>query len=300
MKHSLLTFLAPALLAWWPPSCSAQQPAPTASVARIAFTSVPIPTEMEFCGEKVPLDRADIRERLERELLSNTYRHAATILLIKEMGRWQPRINAVLQSEDAPEDLFYLACAESSLNPNAVSPSNAVGLWQFLEGTAKSLGLEITESIDERRHTEKATRAAVAYLRQGKQKFGSWTSAAAAYNRGPNGLARAMEAQLADSYYDLYLNEETSRYVFRILALKLILQNPSLYGFDIPRSERYEEYKTRPVSVNSNIPSLPSFARSQGTTYYMLRLLNPWLSGGVYSLILPRTRPSIELLLPQD
>ncbi len=238
--------------------------------------AVPIPASMNFCGENVPLHDYDVKERLDRELLSNTYWHSNTIRNIKLANKFFPIIEPILAQNGIPDDFKYLAVIESSLQANATSHAGAVGYWQFLKGTAKEYGLEVAEQVDERRHIEKATKAACKYLKNMYNRFGNWTLAASAYNAGGAGISSQMNKQKANTYYDLVLNQETARYVFRILAVKLILQNPEQYGFDVPYNERYHPVAFNVETVKS-IPSIPDFALQRGTTYKQLKLLNPWL-----------------------
>ena len=237
---------------------------------------IELPETMEFCGEEVPLDLFYVRERLERELLVNSYRHSATILLLKRTTRWFPVVEPVMEQYGLPEDFKYLAMIESELT-NAVSPSKAVGFWQFLEGTGKEYGLEINKEVDMRYHVEKETAAACKYLKDSYRKFGSWTAAAAAFNCGNGRISRTREEQRVDSYYDMILPEETQRYVFRILALKLITENPEKYGFQIGDNGWYRPLESKTVTVVQSIPNLTDFAHSQGTTLKLLKYFNPWL-----------------------
>ena len=237
---------------------------------------IELPETMKFCGEEVPLDLFYVRERLERELVVNTYKHAATLLLLKRTTRWFPVMEPIMEQYGLPEDFKYLAMIESELT-NAVSPSKAVGFWQFLESTGKEYGLEINREVDMRYNVEKETVAACKYLKESYRKFGSWTSAAAAFNGGNGRITRTMEEQRVDSYYDMRLTEETQRYVFRILALKLITENPEKYGFQIGDNGWYQPFETTTVTVTHSIPNLIDFAFEQGTNYKMLKYFNPWL-----------------------
>ena len=237
---------------------------------------IELPETMEFCGENVPLDRFYVRESLERELMVNTYRHASTILLLKRTTRWFPVIEPILRKNNLPKDFVYLAMIESDLT-NAVSPSKAVGFWQFLEGTGKQYSLEIYKEVDMRYHQEKETQAACDFLNELHTKFGSWTLAAAAYNCGNGRISKVLEEQRVDSYYDMQLPEETQRYMFRILALKLITENPEKYGYQISDNGWYPPYETKTVTVTESIPNLVDFAYEQGTNYKMLKYYNPWL-----------------------
>ena len=237
---------------------------------------VELPETMTFCGEEVPLDLFFVRERLERELMVNSYRHSATILQLKRTTRWFPVMEPIMEQYGLPEDFKYLAMIESELT-NAVSPAKAVGFWQFLESTGKQYSLEINKEVDMRYNVEKETVAACKYLKESYSKFGSWTAAAAAFNCGNGRISKTMEEQRVDSYFDMLLPEETQRYVYRILALKLITENPEKYGFTIRDNGWYRPYETKTVTVVQSIPDLVDFAYRQGTNYKMLKYFNPWL-----------------------
>ena len=237
---------------------------------------IELPDTLYFCGEEVPLDLFYVRERLERELLINTYRHSTTILQLKRTTRWFPVMEPIMEQYGLPEDFKYLAMIESELT-NAVSPSKAVGFWQFLESTGKEYGLEINREVDMRYDVEKETVAACKYLKAAYRKFDNWTAAAASFNCGPGRITRTMEEQRVDSYYDMRLPEETQRYVFRILALKLITENPEKYGFQIGDNGWYRPFETQTVTVTQSIPNLIDFAFEHGTNYKMLKYFNPWL-----------------------
>ena len=237
---------------------------------------IELPDSMTFCGEEVPLNLFYVRERLERELLINTYRHSTTIMQLKRTTRWFPVMEPIMEQYGLPEDFKYLAMIESELT-NAVSPSKAVGFWQFLESTGKEYGLEINKEVDMRYNVEKETVAACKYLKESYRKFGSWTASAAAYNGGNSRISRTIEEQRVDSYYDMRLAEETQRYVFRILALKLITENPEKYGFQIGDNGWYQPFEYNIVTVTESIPNLIDFAYEQGTNYKMLKYFNPWL-----------------------
>jgi hypothetical protein len=238
--------------------------------------SYAVPKQMTFAGEPVPLSIPDVHERLDKELQINSYWHSNTIFLMKRANRWLPQMQKILTEYDIPEDFKYLPLIESNLL-NATSPRDAVGYWQILKSSGRELGLEITNEVDERYDPLKATVAACKYLRQAYRKFGSWTMVAASYNRGMGGVDRALEAQGVDSYYDLYLNDETSRYVFRILAIKEIAENPQRYGFKIDPSHLYQQEPLRYVEVDESIKNLVRFAKEQGTNYKLLKQHNPWL-----------------------
>ena len=237
---------------------------------------IELPETMEFCGEEVPLHLFYVRERLEREILVNTYRHSTTILQLKRTTRWFPVMEPIMEQYGLPEDFKYLAMIESELT-NAVSPSKAVGFWQFLEGTGKEYNLEINREVDMRYNVEKETVAACKYLKDSYRKFGSWIAAAAAFNYGNGRISRTMDDQRVDSYFDMLLPEETQRYVYRILALKLITENPEKYGFQIGDNGWYRPYEYKTVTVTESIHNLMDFAFEQGTNYKMLKYFNPWL-----------------------
>lgn len=238
--------------------------------------SVVLPDNLSFCSEPVPLNDQDVRERLDRELLINTYWQSQTLLLIKEFNKIKPIVEPILKEYGIPEDFIYLAAAESGYR-NLVSPSKAAGIWQFLEETGKSYGLEINNEVDERYHFEKSTIAACKYLQKSYQKFGNWTMAAASYNMGLTGLDEVSFSQKQTNYYDLHLNTETSRYVFRILALKEILRSPSKYGFMISETDLYKPHAFKSISIDTAIASLTDFAALYKMTYKELKILNPWL-----------------------
>lgn len=233
-----------------------------------------IPEEATLFGERVPLEYFDVVESLERELLVNTFYQSQTTQILKYKHRYFPIIDSVLKANNIPEDFRYLAVAESSLRVN-ISPKGAAGFWQIIESTAKLYGLTVTPEIDQRYDLEKATEVACKYFQNAYKKFGNWTMVAASYNLGINGLAKQANYQKITSFYDLYTNSETARYVFRILAFKLILENPEQYGYiDI---KPYPTIKQKIVTVDTTISNLEEFAKSQGSNYKMLKTLNPWL-----------------------
>lgn len=240
------------------------------------ITSPYIPQKMTFAGEEVPLDIYWVHEALDRELIVNCYQHSKTLRIFKLSARVFPEIERILKEEGVPEDFKYLAVAESGLE-NVTSPASAGGYWQFIPATAKNYGLEISNDVDERCNLEKATRAACKYLKNAKNRFGSWTLAAAAYNRGEGGLSAAITDQNCKDYWKLWLNNETSRYVFRIMAFKLMFENPQMYGVEICPAEMYQPVKCTDIQVSSSIASLPTWAQEHGVTYRELRNLNPWI-----------------------
>lgn len=255
---------------------------------------VDYPKQMDFAGEKVPYHIADVQERLDREMVTNINYHTNTTLVIKRANKVFPIIEPILAKNGIPDDFKYLAVIESSL-VNAVSPAGARGVWQFMPATAKENGMEVNDYVDERYDLEKSTEAACNYLNDAKAKFGNWTSAAASYNGGMSGISRKLEEQQVENFYDLLLTEETSRYVFRILALKEIMKNPAKYGFEIPNEMLYKQIPVKTIEVDSTINDLATFAKSQGINYKILKLHNPWLrdrklinkSGKKYEIEIP-------------
>ena len=241
-----------------------------------------LPHSVSFCGKEYILDNFEIRERLDKEIIVNTYYHSSTIQSLKRINRYFPKIEKTLKANKVPEDFKYLCLIESNLM-QAVSPSGAKGFWQFMPATAKEYGLIINDEIDERLNIEKSTMAACKYLLDANSKFDDWMLTAAAYNRGVNGIMKDLEEQQVNGYFDLHLNNETSRYVFRILALKLICENPEMYGFSIKESTLYAPIKTRTVEVNNPIENLSQWAIDNGTTYRMVKVLNPWIIGSKLS-----------------
>ncbi|MFN3967897.1 lytic transglycosylase domain-containing protein [Flavobacterium sp.] len=239
-------------------------------------TAMYFPEEVDFAGEKAPLQITDVRERLDRELLINANLDATTALIIKRANRAFPIIEPILAKYGVPDDFKYLAVIESGL-VNAVSSAGARGVWQFMPETAKEKGMEVNDIVDERYHLEKSTEAACRYLLVAKDKFGSWTLAAASYNGGMSGITKKIDEQKVSNYYDLALTEETSRYVFRILALKEIMKQPAKYGFSIFSSDLYAPIPTKKIEVDSSITDLTGFAKSQGINYKILKIHNPWL-----------------------
>ncbi|WP_299580914.1 lytic transglycosylase domain-containing protein [uncultured Sunxiuqinia sp.] len=263
--------------------------------ARHYYSAVQVPDSLTFCGEKVPLELFDIYESLDRELLVNSYFHSQTLRFIKMAPRFFSIIEPILEADSIPEDFKYLALAESGFNPKAVSPAGAVGFWQFMKGTARDYGLEVSGEVDERYHIEKATHAACAYLHESYAKYGSWTTVAATYNAGRSFVGRQIERQKENNYYDLLLGEETSRYVFRILALKLVMENPLAYGFEVSEDDYYPVWNTKTIQVSGPVANFADFAREHQTNYKILKMLNPWLreayltntSGKTYEIKLP-------------
>jgi len=255
-----------------------------------------IAASLQFAGEQLPTKDVDVMERLDKELLVNTFWHSNTILLLKRANRYFPIIEPILKKNGIPDDFKYLCMIESGLS-NVVSPSNAAGFWQFLEATGKKYGLEINEEVDERYHLEKATQAACDYLNNSYQLFNNWTLAAAAYNMGESGVLRQLAAQGVGNYYDLHLNTETSRYIFRILAAKEIYSNQVKYGFDIQKENLYPSIASKLIAIDSAINDLPQFALQLGTNYKHLKLLNPWLRK---SFLKNKNKKLYRIALPEN
>ena len=231
----------------------------------------------DFAGEEVPIDEYDVRDRLDRELLTNTFYHSATQHILKRKSRYFPTIEAILREEGVPEDLKYIAVAESAFR-DFKSPAGAAGVWHFMKATARQYGLEVNGEVDERYHLEKSTRAAARFLKDLKASMGTWTLAAAAYNRGAAGVRNKIQQQRAEDFYDLNLNAETARYFFRIVALKDICEDPLYYGFFLEPEDTYpplDDYSV--VTVDKSVLNWGDFARQYGTSYRQLKLYNPWL-----------------------
>lgn len=254
-----------------------------------------LPKEIDFCGEKTPMNQQDIKERLDKELHKNVYYQSNGLLIFKRANRYFPIIEPILKKEGVPDDFKYLAVIESTLE-NVTSPAGAKGIWQFMKGTAKEYGLEVNKNVDERYNVEKATVMAARYLKDVKTKFGSWTLAAAAYNAGSKRIQENLDKQLVKNYYDLLLNNETARYVFRILAIKTIITHPKKYGFEFSQEDLYPIQQYKKIKITERIDNLAEFAKKQGINYKLLKLYNPWLlqnklknkSGKTYYIKIPK------------
>lgn len=258
--------------------------------------SIDLSRSFDFAGENIPTDNFDVRERLEREFEVNSYWHSSTMQNLKLSARYFPVFERIFAEYGIPDDFKYLAVAESSLR-HPTSPAGARGIWQFMEGTAEEYGLEVNSDVDERLHVEKVTEAAAKYLKKRYNKFGSWTLAAAAYNAGERRISSEMDEQRASSYYDLNLNAETARYVFRIVAIKEIMRAPEKYGFYLKANEYYaplDDYAV--INIDEPIENLGDFAQKYGVSYRMLKVYNPWLKNDklrnstkkVYEIRLPK------------
>ena len=259
------------------------------------FVSPNIPDALELAGEIVPIHGFGVRESLDKELIVNTYRHSSTIMYLKKSSRWFPVIEEILKEEGVPNDFKYLAVIESGLS-QVVSPAGASGFWQFMKKTAPEYGLEVSASVDERYDVEKSTRAACQYLKKSHTRFGNWSLAAAAYNMGKYGVEKRLDEQSVDNYWDLHLNSETARYVYRMLAIKEVMSSPVKYGFHISPENMYLPHEVREFEVSENISNLSAFALENGSNLKELKALNPWLReeyltvkpGKTYVISLPK------------
>jgi membrane-bound lytic murein transglycosylase D len=266
------------------------------------ITSPEIPNYLEFAGEKIPTENFEVFERMDREFISNTYYHSATILALKRATRWFPVIEPILKKNNIPDDFKYLCVAESNME-NVVSPAGATGFWQFMKEAGEKYDLEINSLVDERYDVWKSTDAACKYLKDSYEMFGSWTLSAASYNMGQDGVTLQMERQKAKDYFNLVINSETSRFVARIVALKYILQNPETYGYDIKDDEKYTPIEYYEIKLDSSVSDFSDYAKGLGINYFILKMYNPWLrdnyltdnSKQVYMIKLPK-EGSIEII----
>ena len=261
----------------------------------IFFTAVTLPEKLDFADESVPLENFDVRESLDREMLIIANFHSQELLYLKKTTRYFSIIDPILKKNEIPDDFKYLALAESGFLDKIVSPAGAVGIWQFMKGAAIEYGLEVNEEVDERYHIEKATEAACRYLKNSFLKYGNWTMVAASYNAGISGMNRQIDVQDSKNYYDLLLNEETSRYIFRILALKLVIGDPEKYGFKVSDDEKYPIIPFKEVKVAGSIKSFTDYARENNINYKLFKQFNPWLrqpylknlKGKIYTVKIP-------------
>lgn len=256
-----------------------------------------IPNTVPFCGKMIDITRYNMREGFDRELSSFTYFHANTMLLIKRANRYFPIIEPILKANNIPDDFKYLAVIESFLDPRVTSPARAVGMWQLLEGTAKQYGCSVTPTVDERCNVEKSTQAACRYLKAAYNKYGDWVVVASSYNAGMGRISGELQKQDADNTFDLWLVEETTRYVYRIMAIKQIFENPYKYGFVLRARDLYKPFECTEVVVSSDIPDLSVFAKEHGITYADLKRFNPWLrdrklitGGATYKIQIPQEK----------
>lgn len=260
------------------------------------FKAPSVPRQIIFAGDTISFGRSDLFERMDRELISFTYMHSNSILMLKKSDRYFSQVAPILKRNGVPDDLKYLMAIESNLNPKAYSSAGAAGLWQFTKTTGKEYGLIIDSEVDERYNIEKETEAACKYLRRAYEKYGDWMTVAASYNAGQNGISRRLTDQRQDSALDLWLVEETSRYMFRVLAAKMFFENPSAFGYKIDSFEKYPYYSPKEVvTVSGSIASLVDFAQEHGVSYYQLKEANLWLrdnkllnkAANTYKIIIP-------------
>lgn len=260
------------------------------------IVSPEIPGYLEFAGERIPTENFEVYERMEREFLSNTYWHSATILAIKRANRWFPVIEPILKKNNIPDDFKYLCVAESNLE-NVISPAGATGFWQFMKPAGEKYGLEINSQIDERYDVEKSTEAACKYLKDSYSMFNSWITSAASYNMGQDGVSLQQERQKSKNYFNLVLNSETSRFVARIVSLKYILQNPEKYGFDIKSEDKYKTLECSEVMLDSSIADFADYAKSLSINYFILKMYNPWLRDNYLS---NKSKKSYTIKIPKE
>lgn len=261
----------------------------------IKIFAVNIPQNPSFANETVPIDRFYVKEALEREITVNAYFHSASILIIKKANRWFPVIEPILKKYNIPDDFKYLAVAESALE-NVVSPAGASGFWQLMKTTAKEYNLEVNEDIDQRYDIELATEAACKYLQKSYEKYGNWTMVAASYNAGMGRIDTELQRQKHKNYYDMSFGVETGRYIYRIIALKAMLQNPTDYGFIIRDEDKYNTFQLKSIIIDSAISDIPAFAKKHNLTYKEFKIYNPWIrqvylanaSGKKYRIQLPQ------------
>ena len=262
----------------------------------VANQSYKLPDEVYFAGERMPLENFDTRESLDREILTTAYRHSSTILIIKRANRYLPIIEKILKENGIPDDFKYVVAAESEYS-NMISPVGATGFWQIMTDTGKEQGMEINSIVDERYNLERSTRFACDYFKKSYEKYGSWTLSAASYNSGRRRIDEQITIQKQDDYYNLLLSEETARFIFRVVAYKLVISDPSAYGFDIAKEDMYPELKYYEVKVDTIVKDFASFAEHFGTNYKMLKFLNPWLRQSHFT---PRQGKSYLIKIPEE
>ena len=253
------------------------------------YSTHEVPSSVTFCGKSIDLTRYDRYERMDRELLAFTYMHSTSIQMIKKANRYFPIVEPILKANGIPDDFKYLMVIESNLNPNARSGAGAAGLWQFMQTTGREYGLEVNKNIDERYHVEKATEAACKYLKDAYDKYQDWIAVAASYNAGQARISSQFEKQQVDDMLDLFLVEETARYVYRIIAAKIMFSNPSAFGFRLRTKDLYMPISYKEVSVNTGISNLAEWAKKQGITYALLKNMNPWLRDNFLQNVSKRT-----------
>ncbi len=256
-----------------------------------------VPKAVSFCGETINLQRMDIRERFDRELLAMNYMHSGTLQMVKRANRYFPVIEPILKANQIPDDMKYLCCIESSLNPKAVSAAGAAGLWQFIPSTAREYGLQVDSDVDERYHIEKSTVAACQYLKDAYELYRDWSLVAAAYNAGKRRITAELEKQSVDNYFDLYLNEETARYVYRIISCKWVMEHLTDYGFRLTESDLYQPVSYKTITVNTAVPDWAAFAGKHAVTYKQLKEDNLWIKGNA---MLNKAGRLYEVKIPAD
>ena len=277
----------------------------------LSYSSPQVPESIMFCGEEIDLTRFDRHERMDRELLAFTYMHSTSLQTIKRANRYFPIVEPILKEHGIPDDFKYLMAIESNCSPLARSHVGASGLWQFMQTTGREYGLEVNKNIDERYHVEKSTVAACKYIKNAYNKYKDWIAVAAAYNGGQARIAKQMESQQIDETLDLYLVEETARYVYRIIAAKIMFSNPAAFGFRLKASDLYMQVPYKEITVTTGITNLAEWAKKQGTTYALLKNLNPWLrdnflqnvSGRTYHIKVPipeKMHYNANTIIPHD
>ena len=277
----------------------------------LSYSSPQVPESIMFCGKEIDLTRFDRHERMDRELLAFTYMHSTSLQTIKRANRYYPIVEPILKEHGIPDDFKYLMAIESNCSPLARSHVGASGLWQFMQTTGREYGLEVNKNIDERYHVEKSTVAACKYIKNAYNKYKDWIAVAAAYNGGQARIAKQMESQQIDETLDLYLVEETARYVYRIIAAKIMFSNPAVFGFRLKASDLYMQVPYKEITVTTGITNLAEWAKKQGTTYALLKNLNPWLrdnflqnvSGRTYHIKVPipeKMHYNANTIIPHD
>lgn len=277
----------------------------------LSYSSPQVPESIMFCGKEIDLTRFDRHERMDRELLAFTYMHSTSLQTIKRANRYFPVVEPILKEHGIPDDFKYLMAIESNCSPLARSHVGASGLWQFMQTTGREYGLEVNKNIDERYHVEKSTVAACKYIKNAYNKYKDWIAVAAAYNGGQARIAKQMESQQIDETLDLYLVEETARYVYRIIAAKIMFSNPAAFGFRLKASDLYMQVPYKEITVTTGITNLAEWAKKQGTTYALLKNLNPWLrdnflqnvSGRTYHIKVPiseKMHYNANTIIPHD
>lgn len=299
MKLKMTNILTVALLSGtilYNSSCTTAVASPADPKHHTPAPNPQTPAKMDFCGKPVSFDRIDMYERFDRELTSLVYGHGNTLLILKRANKYFPVMAPILKENGIPLDFLYLACVESTLNHRAYSPAKAAGFWQFLASTGTQYGLEVSDDVDERYNLEKATAAACRYFKTAYSKYGDWASVMASFNGGMGRISSELDKQLQKNALDLYLTEETSRYVFRIMAMKAILENPKYYGFELSADQFYQPVEYETVTVSGPVADWSEWAKKYGISYAQLREENPWIrtkkltnkAGKTYKVHIPK------------